>query len=175
MMTLKQKRAGVVVETDVEEPKRVSIYLAGPIDSSGREDLNRPTFDRAARELREKGFCVYNPFDGVKPFETRNEIQKRNFRYLVACDWIVFLPDYVNSPGCAAEAAAAIECGLEVFDIHEVLHDWHNPKPTVIRPPLEAPDASRIHLPLMAGAAALAGAILLFVFLFVFLLAKYAK
>lgn len=160
----KRSAAGAMVETTLEDPQRVSIYLAGPIDSSGRTDLNRPTFDRAALELRRKGFCVYNPFDGVKPGETRNEIQKRNFRYLVACDWIVFLPNYINSPGCAAEAACAIECGLGVFDIDEILHEWHAAKPAADPVPVEA---ARVNVPLLVGAAAMTLAALLFVFVLV--------
>lgn len=162
-------------QLELGDPEVVSLYLAGPIDSSGREDLNLPTFHRAAKELRERGFMVFNPAErlGMKALpggEFRDEIQRRNIKGLTGCDVLALLPGWEKSPGVEAELLVARECGIPVVRIHELLPTWPaydvDAAPRVLKDE-PANNRGRVHVPLLVGAAAFTLAILVFVYLLV--------
>lgn len=84
-------------------------------------ELNYPTFHKAAKLLRQKGFTCYNPaeHDGIaKEVQTFAICMKRDLDALVnLCDGIALLPGWRDSLGANAEAFSAFVCGKNVVEI----------------------------------------------------------
>lgn len=100
------------------------IYLAGPM--TGHEDFNFPAFHEKARELREKGYTVFNPAEAdLERWSTLEEIKaKATYRECLRVDllWILdhaeviyLLPGWEKSKGVAAELSLANALGLEIM------------------------------------------------------------
>lgn len=101
--------------------------------------FNFPAFDRAADDLRARGFHVISPADldraagfdpkrlpkdwdwGTLPdgFELRHAA-KRDLDALLSCEAIHLLPGWEGSKGANAELAVAHWIGLKVFDYEPV-------------------------------------------------------
>lgn len=112
-------------------------YLCGPMRH--RVLFNFPAFDRAADDLRSRGFHVISPADldraaGFDPkrlpkdwdwgklpdgFELRHAA-KRDLDALLSCEAIHLLPGWEASKGATAELAVAHWIGLKVFDYEPV-------------------------------------------------------
>ena len=83
------------------------IYIAGPM--TGIEDYNFPAFHAAAEELRAAGFTVHNPADhGLVPGAQRDDYLRYDFRELLLCEHIYFLPNWQHSLGAREEYNLAV-------------------------------------------------------------------
>ena len=110
----------------------VRIYLAGPMTNIPQ--FNIPTFMKAAKELREAGWEVFNPGEAdvnqhgdfwktlktgsheeAEPFGwSYKECLKLDLNWILdKAECIAFLPGWENSKGCRAEKALAECLGLE--------------------------------------------------------------
>ncbi len=84
--------------------KKLRVYISGPI--SGYEDLNRPAFERAKKNLIDYGFEPVSPLDQVKP----GDPEKKYLEYMVdalhlldSCDAICMIGDWPESYGALME------------------------------------------------------------------------
>lgn len=125
------------------------VYLSGPM--TGLEFFNRIAFDRAAMDLRLRGFEVYVPGEGEH--YTNEELAARKLSrakeqlYLsrdidVIQEWadlVVVLPGWTQSNGSLLEVAVARALGVPVFD-YTTGHGAKNvqlvPEDTMEQPPL---------------------------------------
>jgi hypothetical protein len=109
------------------------VYLSGPM--RGYEEFNFPAFISAAKELRAKGYKVYDPaeqelehgFDpktGLYADDRQVTIRELILEDLVwicqFADKVVVLPGWENSKGAQAEVACARAVGVEVIEFGQV-------------------------------------------------------
>jgi Domain of unknown function (DUF4406) len=109
------------------------VYLSGPM--RGYEEFNFPAFISAAKELRAKGYRVYDPaeqelehgFDpktGLYADDRQVTIRELILEDLVwicqFADKVVVLPGWENSKGAQAEVACARAVGVEVIEFGQV-------------------------------------------------------
>lgn len=94
----------------------MKIYLSGPM--KGYPKSNYPLFHSVAKELRDKGFHVYNPAE----FKHDEEIFPLRKAFAEYCKFIceeataiVLLPGWEKSLGVSAELALAKNCKLEIY------------------------------------------------------------
>jgi len=110
----------------------VRIYLAGPM--RGYPEYNFPTFDYAAKRLRQAGHEVVSPAEldravGVHEFTTllppgfMRGAMKRDLPAICDCDAIVLLPGWERSSGVGVEKYLADFLGLMVFQSSMDEHD----------------------------------------------------
>jgi hypothetical protein len=96
------------------------VYVAGPI--TGREGYNVEAFALAAELLQDAGYLTVNPHDICSD-------QEREFSYYMAkllkevclSDIVALLPGWEDSKGAKLEAYVAIECGIPVKPIKDLL------------------------------------------------------
>lgn len=113
--------------------KDISLYLAGPM--SGYSHNNYPSFEYAARRLRQAGWKVISPHEleqnvTLKETRERIEISTRrpltrgqlyalvipgDIKALALCDGLVLLPGWQESDGTSLELHAAGLFELSVF------------------------------------------------------------
>jgi hypothetical protein len=113
--------------------KGKQVYLSGPM--RGYDEYNFPAFVSAAKELRSKGYKVYNPaeqelnagFDPKTGLYTDGHIATIRELILEDLVWIcqfadkvVVLPGWEQSKGAKAEVATAVAIGIEVVELREV-------------------------------------------------------
>lgn len=97
------------------------IYIAGPM--TGKEDLNRVEFEKAAKFIEEssKGFSIgFNPHDvanmlGWDESTLLSTIASTLLVDLANCDAIYMLRGWQDSKGATAEHAVAKWIGLEII------------------------------------------------------------
>ena len=94
----------------------MKIYLSGPM--KGYPESNYPLFHSVTKELRDKGFHVYNPAE----FKHDEEIFPLRKAFAEYCKFIceeataiVLLPGWEKSLGVSAELALAKNCKLEIY------------------------------------------------------------
>ena len=96
------------------------VYLAGPM--SGIADFNYPEFNRAAEQLRAKGFVVENPAENPPPeCNSWAGYMRLALRQMLTCDVVVFLPNWQQSKGAMLESEVARQLAMPRFEIGEVL------------------------------------------------------
>jgi len=96
------------------------IYLAGPM--SGIADFNYPAFNRAAEQMRAKGFLVENPAENPPPeCNSWPGYMRLALRQMLTCDMVVFLPNWQQSRGAMLESEVAKQLAIPRFEIGEVL------------------------------------------------------
>lgn len=80
-----------------------TLYLSGPM--SGLPDLNKPLFNKVAKQLRRKGYMVINPaeLDSREACSTWEACLQRDLRALTRCDAIATLPGWKKSRGANLE------------------------------------------------------------------------
>lgn len=102
------------------------VYISGPM--SGVEDYNFPAFNSAAAQLRAAGYPVINPADfGVKEGQTWRECLARDIAALVHCDAVATIDGWKKSKGARLEVHIAVELGIEVTDVSELLFmEWES-------------------------------------------------
>ena len=91
------------------------IYLSGPM--TGLPDFNRPAFDKAAKNLRDKGYEVWSPAEAfdrsvVMP---RSHYMREDIKALLECDTVMMLPNWEQSRGARLEFEIAKELELPVL------------------------------------------------------------
>ena len=102
------------------------VYIAGGM--RGYENFNFPAFDRAAEQLRAKGWTVLSPAEMDRAIgidETVEELPdnfifdalRRDFAGICTVDAIVFLPGWERSSGARAEARVGLDIGLDFYEI----------------------------------------------------------
>ena len=96
---------------------RMRLYLSGPM--TGKEDFNRPEFDKWARKLREKGFEVSNPGE-LPPGLEWEEYMRIAKEKLAECHGIALLPGYLSSKGACMELRWALDAGL----VYATVRNW---------------------------------------------------
>lgn len=112
------------------------VYLAGPM--RGIPHFNYPAFFRAAQELREQGYEVFNPAEGEEVYDNptgsltlaekvgfnlRQTLKKDTEYICLYADTIAMLPGWVNSSGARAERALALALGLNIIYLEGWLDD----------------------------------------------------
>lgn len=115
--------------------KLKAFYLAGPM--SWVPKFNIPLFERVAKQLRAKGYYVYNPAEldsdairevalksetgdpsEVTGIETYGEILGRDVRIVIdEVDAVALLPDWIKSTGARIETAVAKIMGKEIYEV----------------------------------------------------------
>jgi hypothetical protein len=83
---------------------------------TGIEDLNRPAFARAANQLRQQGFDVYNPAAANLEGMALNRIMAHVLVQLCECDAIAMVPGWWTKFGGAwVEWLLAKYLGLRII------------------------------------------------------------
>lgn len=96
------------------------IYLAGPM--SGIADFNYPAFNRAAEQLRAKGFVVENPAENPAPADNDwRQYMRMSIRQMLTCDMVALLPGWSQSRGAAIEQEVATQLGMPVLMLDDLL------------------------------------------------------
>lgn len=94
-----------------------SCYLAGPM--TGIEDYNFPAFNKAAADLRSRGWKVYNPADlgEGQTGKGKGQFLEHELAFICSedCDAIVCLPGWEDSEGANLEVHAARVCEKPVL------------------------------------------------------------
>jgi nucleoside 2-deoxyribosyltransferase len=96
------------------------VYVAGPI--TGREGYNQSAFELAEELLLDAGYEAVNPHKHAPH-------KDREFSYYMAkllkevclSDIVALLPGWEDSKGAKLEAYVAIECGIPVKPIKDLL------------------------------------------------------
>lgn len=108
----------------------MKVYLSGPM--TGLPEFNFPAFHAGAAELRAAGYEVANPAeedlnDGFNPsiddpadLDLRAALE-RDIEAVLACDALVLLPGWMDSPGTAVEVLTARAMGIPVLTLDEAL------------------------------------------------------
>lgn len=100
----------------------MKLYVAGPM--TGLPELNFPAFNSAANGLRTAGHQVSNPAEiNPDPATNWSDCMFRDLAALDACDGIVMLPGWQESPGAQIERLWAIRTGKQVYcatELHRV-------------------------------------------------------
>jgi hypothetical protein len=86
------------------------VYISGPI--TGKPDLNRPAFAKAAASLTASGYLVVNPFDVCQNPGSWEEAMRADIKALMDCTHIALLPDWNRSRGARIEAELAAHLGM---------------------------------------------------------------
>jgi hypothetical protein len=110
------------MERDVEQEnaKGQRVYLSGPM--TGVPGLNFPAFNRAAADLRERGYEVVNPAE-INPDESMpwEQCMREDIKALCDCDVIALLPGWMSSKGAHLELHVAHRIGLKVKLLEDML------------------------------------------------------
>ncbi|MFJ4168357.1 DUF4406 domain-containing protein [Paenarthrobacter sp. NPDC089714] len=89
------------------------LYLAGPM--SGLPAFNYPSFDAAAKQLREAGFEVLNPAENSAPEGAEwVDYMKLAIGQLAQADAVAFLAGAGNSKGARIEMRLAVDLEMRV-------------------------------------------------------------
>ena len=84
------------------------IYVSGPM--TGLPKLNKPAFNRAAKQLRKLGYKVISPpeLDAGEPCDTWEDNLRRDLRILIdRCYAVATLPGWKKSRGAKLETHVA--------------------------------------------------------------------
>ncbi len=87
-------------------------YISGPM--TGLKDYNRPTFNQAAKSLRESGYEVLNPAEVDIPNGEWLDYMRVDIRMLTEADVIFMLPGWMQSPGAKIEHDLAYQLGIDI-------------------------------------------------------------
>lgn len=101
--------------------KKPKLYLSGPM--SNVKDLNKPLFNKRAKELRAKGYKVVNPpeLDFKEPKRTWEDCLRRDLTYVVECDAVATLPNWRKSRGALLEIYVAKALSMPVHSVEHYL------------------------------------------------------
>lgn len=100
----------------------MKIYISGPM--TGRPDFNHPAFHAAAATLRAAGWAVFNPAEnGLQPDAQWGVHMRVDIKALMDCDAIVLLDGWMDSKGARLERHIAVQLGMRVYVLQELLDD----------------------------------------------------
>ncbi len=89
------------------------LYVSGPM--TGLPGLNFPAFNKAAADLRERGYDVTNPVDiNPDPNAQWSDCLREDIRALMDCDGVATLPNWERSRGASLEVYIAKDLGMPV-------------------------------------------------------------
>jgi hypothetical protein len=91
----------------------MKIYLAGPM--TGKPDLNRAAFVRAAQAIKSIGHEPVNPHDLHPSDVTWQQAMRADIAALTQCESIYMLAGWEASRGAALEHYIAVTLGIEVW------------------------------------------------------------
>ena len=96
------------------------VYIAGPM--TGIPEMNFPAFHAVAAALRALGHEVVNPAE-LNPDTSKSwaECMRVDIAQLVTCDAVALLPGWSQSRGVAIEFQLAIDLGIDIFGLYELL------------------------------------------------------
>lgn len=106
----------------------MKVYLCGPM--SGIPEFNFPAFHAATKQLRDKGFKVFNPAerdleDGFNPKTDKANTFLHYMKYdlpaVMDSDAVVVLPGWENSKGAKLETHVARECGIILYTLEDAM------------------------------------------------------
>lgn len=89
------------------------IYIAGPM--TGYAEHNFPAFERAAKELRAKGYQVVSPHEIENDQNDWYQCMRDDIKQLVDCDTIYILDGWRYSRGALLEKCIAEGLDMEVW------------------------------------------------------------
>lgn len=98
----------------------MKIYISGPI--SGRADLNREAFAKAAADLRAQGHEVVNPHEIIDHERAEREgwewvdYMREDIKVLMTCEAICMIEGWGRSRGAKLELHLARELGFRVMN-----------------------------------------------------------
>lgn len=96
--------------------ERKTIYVAGPV--TGRKELNRPAFDRAAERLEAAGYRAMVPHAFAPDGEAHERAMRMTLQWMVRnADGVCTLADWGESAGARLEVEVAEAVGLTVGGI----------------------------------------------------------
>ncbi|WP_368640457.1 DUF4406 domain-containing protein [Castellaniella ginsengisoli] len=100
----------------------MTTYIAGPM--TGLPDLNFPAFHAAAAALRAAGLDVVNPAEVCPdPAMAWADCMRRDITALMDCDSILLLDGWMDSRGARLERHIAVQLGMRVFELRELLDE----------------------------------------------------
>ena len=97
------------------------VYLAGPM--RGLPEFNYPAFDRAAKQLRDKGYMVLNPAEVNHHSNGIRSCMAVDLTLIALnAEGIVVLPGWEKSTGAKTEVALAECIGIPVIPLQAALY-----------------------------------------------------
>lgn len=103
------------------------VYIAGPMRHW--PDENFPAFHDAAKKLRDLGYNIFNPAEGLPSGKSFSEYMRQDLPELFACDAVVVLEGWDCSRGAILEVSVARGLGLPVYEYHALIfgHEYIAP------------------------------------------------
>lgn len=101
----------------IEKNQKETVYVSGPMESSGRSDFNYPAFNEAAKVLRAEGYTVLNPAetDGGSTTQTRIYYLRKDVKLVASSDRIFMLEGWERSSGARLEVYLARELEIPIY------------------------------------------------------------
>lgn len=99
---------------------RRTIYLAGPMTASGRDDFNYPVFEKIASDLEDRGWAVHNPattYNGSMTLPYRFYMPAA-INLLLQSEAIALMDGWEESRGATMEALIAQRLELPFYNAH---------------------------------------------------------
>lgn len=95
----------------------MTTYIAGPM--SGLPDFNYPSFEAAARALRDEGVDVLSPHEVDTGGEQRDWVwyMRETLAMLLRCDAVILLPGWQYSRGAKLEKYVAEALGMTITEM----------------------------------------------------------
>ena len=102
----------------------MKVYIAGPM--TGLPEFNYPAFNKAAEQLRARGYEVLNPADNKPAMDdpTWLDWMRLALSQLIQADEVVMLPGWDKSRGATVEYDLAHALGLGVNHLSELTSVW---------------------------------------------------
>lgn len=93
------------------------LYVVGGV--TGRPNLNRKAFNRAASELRKAGHFASIPHRNVPEDASWEDAMRFSISAMLRCEGVARLPDWRTSKGARIESKLAKDIGMPVRDVAE--------------------------------------------------------
>jgi len=100
----------------------IRIYISGPM--TGIKNLNKETFAKAEKDLRQAGYEVMNPWllDSYRPEKmTWAERVRDDIKLMMICNAVAVLPGWLNSRGARLETDIAHALGWKIKPVNYYL------------------------------------------------------
>lgn len=91
------------------------LYISGKM--TGEPNNNFPAFNKAASQLRDLGYEVFNPAENGEG--EWHELLKKDIPEVCKSDALVLLPGWINSPGAQFEFDVARRLKIPVYFIED--------------------------------------------------------
>lgn len=100
----------------------MKVYISGPM--TGIDNLNFPTFNRAAATLRALGVDAVNPAE-INPDSAMSweQCMRADIKALCDCDTVAMLPGWERSKGAHLEVHIAHRLGMRVVSFGALMEE----------------------------------------------------